>query len=68
MHHRSKANVAKLEKINIINIIKGVKLIKFIYTCRSIVEKTKPSLDKSYTITNKKYYDNFDLKRFYIHH
>jgi len=39
MHHSSKAKAAKLEKTNIINIIKGIKLIKFIYTCRSQVEK-----------------------------
>jgi hypothetical protein len=53
IHHWSKVKAAKLEKINIINIIKGIKLIKFIYTCKSLVEKEKPSLDESYTITSK---------------
>jgi plasmid rolling circle replication initiator protein Rep len=39
MHHWSKAKAAKLEKNNIINTIKGIKWIKFIYTCKSQVEK-----------------------------
>jgi hypothetical protein len=67
MHHWSKAKAAKLEKNIIIIILKGIKLIKFIYTCRSQVEKIK-SLDKSYIIISKKYYDNFDVERFYIHY
>ncbi len=71
MRHWSKVETTKLGKFNIvnfINIIKDIKLIKFIYTSNSQVGKKKSSLDKSYTITSKKYYDNFDLKRSYIDH
>ncbi len=51
-----------------INIIKDIKSIEFIYTCKSQVGQKNPSLDKSYIITSKKYYDNFDLKMSYIRH
>jgi hypothetical protein len=54
MDHWSKAKLEIFYINNFINISMGIKSIKFICTCRSQVEKKKPSLDKSYTITSKK--------------